>query len=384
MSLSRINDYKFIKEKYLNTSFYSTLCNQITTSLRGHISINKEIIYVNKGTWGFIFKVKLKNNKLIKIKIQIIPNPSFSSFKHLEDPRNIDVEKFIFHKCNDLILKKVTCNLPLFYNDIICKEYEYHSIMFITELSDNIFPEWITKNHSNLEWESFIFQMLSTFYVLKNHLKFFHNDMNVNNILYNIDKNNGYYNYNINNTDYYLPTTGNIFIIWDYANGNSLLLNNNNDIQDHLNNNDDFIKFNDTFLLMKMNNIYNSMSFDNLKEILKNNVEKYNIYFNKELKKINIKFNNVKNINKRKRKIKRSMHKSLCYFAIENDLYDLIMNDNIKDYKYNILPSKKILKLINNIFVNDKKLKIDKIIDKYFKKFKKKPNEKLILEKFIQ
>ena len=78
------------------------------------------------------------------------------------------------------------------------------------------------------------------------------------------------------------------------------------------------------------------------------------------------------------------MHKSLCYFAIENKLYDYIMEQNIKNYEYNILPSKKILNLINNIFVNDKNLKIYEIIDKYFKKFKKKPKENLILQTFIQ
>ena len=272
----------------------------------------------------------MKDNNFIKIKIQIIPNPEFSKFKHLNDPRNIDVEKFIFQESNELILKSVTCNLPLYYNNIICKDIKYHSIMFITELSDDIFPQWILKKHSDLEWESFIFQILSTLHVFKKFLKYYHNDMNLNNILYNRDNNKGYYNYSINTIDYYLPTTGYIFLIWDYANGNSLLFNKKINISENLDNNDDFIKFNDTFILMKMNNIFNSLEFDDLKIIMEKNIKNFNEYLEKELKKINIKFKHIHNYKKRKFKIKRSLHKSLCYFAIENGMYDIIMEKKKK------------------------------------------------------
>ena len=94
MSLSRIKTYDFIKKNYLNTNFYSTLCNKFSTSFSGHISLKEEIKYLNKGTWGYIFKIELKNKKFIKIKIQILPNTDFSNFKRLNDPRDIDTEKF--------------------------------------------------------------------------------------------------------------------------------------------------------------------------------------------------------------------------------------------------------------------------------------------------
>ena len=87
---------------------------------------------------------------------------------------------------------------------------------------------------------------------------------------------------------------------------------------------------------------------------------------------------------KRKFKIKRSLHKSFCYYAIENDLYELIMQNKKKNFKYNIIPSKKINTLIENIFIKDKKLSIPNIIEKYFSKFKSKPNEDMILEIFNQ
>lgn len=384
MSLSRIEKFNYIKNKFLNQSFYSTICKKISTSLRGHLSLNNEVIYLNKGTWGFIFKVKLKENKFIKLKIQIMPNNIFTKFKGLNDPRNVNLEKFIFEECNNLILKNVTCNLPLYYKSILCKNEKFKTMIFLTELSDNTLPNWILEKHTDLEWESFLFQILSTLHVFKKYLKFFHNDMNINNILVNKDKNKGYYNYNINTVSYYIPTTGYIFLIWDYANGYSLLQKNDEKIVQNLRNNDDFEKFSDTFKLMKMNNIYNSVNFEELNNILEKNIKNFSELKNKQLKNINIKFKHVKNQKKRKFKIKRSLHKSFCYYAIENDLYELIMQNKKKNFKYNIIPSKKINTLIENIFIKDKKLSIPNIIEKYFSKFKNKPNEDMILEIFNQ
>merc|ERR1711991_834307 len=262
MNLKKIN-------KNLDDIFYKELCNKIIFTFKKQYSKDKNIVYISSGCWASIYKVVLKDKKNLKIKIQFYPSKELELFKRLPEKRNIDLELLILKESHKLVKKNITCHLPLFYNKIDCNQENKKFSIFVSELSDDVMTNWVKKKHTDTEWKSFLFQILSTLHVFKNNLKFFHNDLNLSNILFNYDNNKGFYEYKINNDKYYLPTTGFIFLIWDFANGYSLLHKNEKKyekfIKDKLKNNTDFDNINNIFLLMKMYNIYKCTTFNELK-----------------------------------------------------------------------------------------------------------------------
>jgi hypothetical protein len=95
--------------------------------------------------------------------------------------------------------------------------------MLISEfVSGGSLDTWIFNTYENdkeitdLQWKSIVFQLVYTIAVVQHHYKMMHNDFHYGNVL--IDDSltpGGYHVYDINNTNYYIPCTGIVPLLWD-------------------------------------------------------------------------------------------------------------------------------------------------------------------------
>ena len=72
--------------------------------------------------------------------------------------------------------------------------------------------------HKTEIYESYFFQSLIGLLCFNNYLLLYHQDMKAANILYKKVNENVIFHYRINDTDYYLPTQGYLFMIADFGN----------------------------------------------------------------------------------------------------------------------------------------------------------------------
>ena len=168
-----------------------------------------------------------------------------SNYNNESDPQyiqKIDLENKIL---KDLLVFIIVNNfLPtysLIYWTTIIKNYKFknkylkyrqnnNSIIFIMELYDITLKKWmLTKyiKYNNEEKEKKLINILFYIWVsigyLYYNMRFVHNDLHWDNIMlkYN-DNSNGYFIYNINNIDYYVPNEGFSLFIIDYGKMKSL------------------------------------------------------------------------------------------------------------------------------------------------------------------
>ena len=168
-----------------------------------------------------------------------------SEYNNESDPQyiqKIDLENKILKDL--LVFVTVNNFLPtysLIYWTTIIKNYKFknkylkykqnnNSIIFIMELYDITLKKWmLTKyiKYDNEEKEKKILNILFYIWIsigyLYYNMRFIHNDLHWDNIMlkYN-DNNKGYFIYNINNIDYYIPNEGFSLFIIDYGKMKSL------------------------------------------------------------------------------------------------------------------------------------------------------------------
>ena len=106
------------------------------------------------------------------------------------------------------------------------KGFGNNSLCILNELCDSSLKDilnnnYIEKINDNMLY-SFMFQILCGIYSIHKLCNICHFDLHGGNILISNIEQNGYWLYNINNNDYYIPNYGYILKIWDF--GRSMIL----------------------------------------------------------------------------------------------------------------------------------------------------------------
>jgi len=326
--------YKKYKNKYMslkrtaNINYNMTFNNRllIYDMIKNHVisqddCIDKHI-FLNKGGSGNIY-IKTLDEYNIKIALK-------------EQPINYKsrLEYDMLKKTTDLVINKVTQNVPMIYNTLDCN----NKIIMYCELATNDFSKWYYDVHTDEEWLSFLFQLWSGVYVLQKHLNLVHNDLRYGNVLFHkINKTDEYWKYTIDDDDYYIPNCGYVFVIWDF--GSSHIINNNDNNKKRFELNSDMFAFHD---------LYNRLHVLKLTEL----------YTTNELEEFFISDKDKTNMNKFKNKhIKHgdradtNYKLDMAYYLFEQNRYNEI-NIHATNKKTVQFPSTNILKILKSISDN--------------------------------
>ncbi len=193
-----------------------------------HKNDNCELVPFAKGGHSVIYKQKFKVEDEIvgiAIKKQKINKKMIQDFHNKNG--KLWLEYHILKKTTEYVLNQITQNLPMLYDSEIKSHNE--SILFYSELATGSFLDWCYDDHTEKEWMSFLFQFWAGVYTLQKHLKLVHNDLRLGNVLYHKIKclEHEYWKYIVDSTEYYVPNTGFVFIIWDF--GSSQLVKSTSD-----------------------------------------------------------------------------------------------------------------------------------------------------------
>tara|TARA_Y100000816_G_C26100276_1_gene582921 strand:- start:1347 stop:2612 length:1266 start_codon:yes stop_codon:yes gene_type:complete len=108
------------------------------------------------------------------------------------------------------------------------KGFGNNALCILNELCDSSLKDILNTDHiekidDNMLY-SFIFQIICGTYSIHKLCNICHFDLHGGNILISVIEQNGYWLYNINNNDYYIPNYGYILKIWDF--GRSMIISN--------------------------------------------------------------------------------------------------------------------------------------------------------------
>lgn len=337
-----------------------------------------DYILLNKGGFSINWKkqIILNDNKFsYALKIQCVK--SYIIQNKYDTKYNLWREYDILAKCTNLVLNKVCCNLPLLYDHKICERE--NKVVFYNELANGSFIDWIFIDHTEEEWEAFLFQLWLGMYVLQKQLKLVHNDLRFGNVLYH-ETNNVTNKYVINNKEYYMPNYGYTFVIWDFG-GAKLASDNNSDniTKQKLDFSTDLHFFHDAYNRLRVLMLLNKYTGEELENFF---ITPDDLIYVKSKK---------NECERRFRKMGRYDEKckiALVYYLIEHGRFDELYNakkDNLSNTKIVRMPpinTMKILKELSEnynynyddiILFNTKMKKkipsLDFMIEKYFSKY---------------
>lgn len=148
----------------------------------------------------------------------------------------------IMQQCTKLVEQGVCPNLPIVYKHWICDDCFYWNpklkkkgvpkrcLMVANELSTGgDLKHWMLKTHSQVAWQSCIFQILAGLVAFHNVLGYQHDDMHHGNVLYDVVKPGGYWHYRFLTSktkkgaiDMWIPNTGQLWKLWDFGLANKM------------------------------------------------------------------------------------------------------------------------------------------------------------------
>ena len=194
-----------IDNNLVDTSSYSSIYKIKINDINCIIKIYKLIIARipdSKKIYMYIIKDVIISNKIkYIIDTNICPN-------------------FVYFYTSNIILKTIKNNktgktiydFSRIYNDII----KIDKLYSVTEHCDGTLIDFFNKEHNIDLYKSLIFQMVCMIYCFQKYVKMYHMTFTYKNILFKkIDKN-IVIHYKINNVDYYIPSYGYLFVLYDY------------------------------------------------------------------------------------------------------------------------------------------------------------------------
>lgn len=343
------------------------------------------LILINQGGFSTNWKKEIiLNNNVFSYALKIQKVKSFIIKDAYNKKYNVWREYDILTKCTNLVLNKVSCNLPILYDLQICERD--NKVIFYNELANGSFIDWIYIDHTVEEWESFLFQLWLALYTLQKHLKLIHNDLRYGNVLYH-EVSNVIHKYKIDDDEYYVPTCGYTFVIWDYG-GSKLVNCECADVinQTKLDYSSDLHFFHDSYNRLRVLMLLNKYTGPELESFFMSDGEME--YMKDTRCDCEIKFRKSGRYDE-KYKI------SLAYYLIEhgrfNELYDK-KKENLSEKKVVRMPPLYIMEILKELSDNNydyddiiqfnvdmpKKIpSIKYLIEKYFSKYKAKKNYKL-------
>lgn len=228
---TRIHNLKVMR-KYLSVISPCIVSSSLTSHMLALVKKDKgrfrDIIYFNKqigsdSSYGvaYLNTGVDEGSKLV-----------FSTKITTEDNKN---EIVLLEKMSYAVQNRETPNFPIIYKVLHCKnvkENKHKSYIEINGINDiiknsryyvilnelatgdlNNFLE--SSSHTNIEYESVLFQVLislRTFHIHTNHI---HDDAHAGNFLYHTIEKGGYWHYKYKDTDIYVPNVGYLVVIWD-------------------------------------------------------------------------------------------------------------------------------------------------------------------------
>ena len=262
----------------------------------------------------------------------------------IDEYSNVTVEKIpndkIFNKI--IFYNKITNNLvknDICPNFIYMYNYDSTKLNILMEKVEGTLLDFLKNDYDEKIFKSALFQIIYSVMILQKKMYTFHTNLNIKNIFYKkINKSIKYFRYKIETEEYIVPTYGYLFMISNFENANTLVHDNFNnlakkDIEFGINYNYDF-----DHLKLFENNIFKQ----NIKEFIHNYNSLLKYLDNKDKIFIQEIYSKYKN---------KYSKKKILYFLINYcvDNNYLKISDNKFNGKY-IIPSRKILKLMNLIF----------------------------------
>ena len=356
---------------------YDTLHNKLKNGNDCSDKLSDNYILLNEGGFSINYKKQISlNNNIFNYALKIQKTKHFIIKEKFNTKFNLWREYDILSKCTKLVLNKVTCNLPMIYDLQICEKED--KVIFYNELANGSFINWIYLEHSEEEWESFLFQFWMGMFVLQKHFKIIHNDLRFGNVLYH-ETNKATYKYVINDKEYYLQNCGYNFVIWDF--GGAKFVTDNEVDKKKLDYSTDLHFFHDAYNRLRVLMLLNKYTEEELERFFVT-PEDFEYMRSKR-----------DECERRFRKMGRYDEKckiAFVYYLIEHGRFDELYKakkGNLSESSVVKMPPPKIMKLLKelsdeynyayddiiqfNMKMEKKIPSIEFLIDKYFSKFNK-------------
>jgi thiamine kinase-like enzyme len=153
----------------------------------------------------------------------------FSSKLLSESQLDHHIEVAIYEKMTYYVANDLFPNMPLTYKHLLCKnipdckdpicpeQLKKKYFVVINELADCDIQTWFKTKHKDEEYISVLVQMIFAIYAFHG-LGVLHNDLHLGNFLIHKVKPGGYWRYQFEDTEIYIPNTGYLLVIWDAGN----------------------------------------------------------------------------------------------------------------------------------------------------------------------
>ena len=259
---SRVN-FKNIITKYLenlepclkeqNSKLYLLHDNKPIVEFNKRIGSesNYGVAYMNMGK-GFA--------KLFKFSCKMM---SSNYPEHKDEVKILDkVSKLVeSNKCPNMPItyKIMNCNTLCKFKD--CPDVTKYNKYFVilNELANCDIQTWFKDSHDEATYQSVIMQMIFAVYAYHN-MGYTHNDCHLGNFLVHKIKPGGYWRYNIDNRDVYIPNKGYLIVLWDFGMSEKHTYNWSND----------YIRFLSLLNTMEQHKLYRDMKLKYLSKNFRN------------------------------------------------------------------------------------------------------------------
>ena len=219
---------EYIKKKISSVHYlkYKCMMKNNINQLSDFFKIKK---LIGSGDWGNVFSscLSLPNDCKYKfaIKMSRITN---DNLKDLYSSNNLVwYETWMLRDIFKKILQNNICpNLPNFIDTFVCdkcdfilrKDHQTHPcVITVTELASGDLHDYFSYNNTAKEIYSCLFQILAGLHAIQMHGQIQNRDIKAKNILFYNVKPGGYWQYKINNKNYYVPNYGTLFILNDFG-----------------------------------------------------------------------------------------------------------------------------------------------------------------------
>jgi hypothetical protein len=279
-------------------------------------------VYIARGGQGVVYKI-----------IDPVTNVKYA----------LKVEKYTSSTKNEIYINKLINETPTDVN--IIKIYSIrivnNYVLTLMDMADGSLVDWMQHVHTDCEWLDMIFQIVMGVYALQIKYNIYHSDMKPKNILFKRLNNFEKFEYVVGDKKYSISTKC-LFIISDF--GHAVTISHSgkykkSDVENFIKSNADLYELASIYKRLAVDNIIKIYTIEKLVSLGKKDPH-FMTYYTDTLKKTQRDTSHLP-IKIQQRLILRS----IAYYMVEKDMIDITDID--------IIPSKKITTILNNILYSD-------------------------------